>query len=182
MAKNVLIISSSPRIGGNSDILCDELAKGATDAAHNVTKFNLQKLDIKPCIGCEHCHTKSGGICVHKDDMEQIFEVMAKSDVLVMASPVYFYDVCAQLKVFIDRTYSKFYTQMGVFHFKEAAFIGTCEAGPSLFNIPVALYKNYISSFGPVENRGEVLASGIHVKGDVPSEKRQEAYKLGKFL
>lgn len=182
MAKQVLIISSSPRIRGNSDLLCDELAKGATDAGHHVTKFNLQKLDIRPCIGCEHCHTESGGICVHKDDMEQIFEVMAKSDVLVMASPVYFFDICSQLKAFIDRTYSKFYTQMGVFHFQEAVFIGTCEAGPSLFDIPVALYRNYISSFGKVKNRGEVLASGIHDKGEVPAPKRQEAYQLGRSL
>lgn len=188
MKKHVLIISSSPRIGGNSDVLCDELARGAADAGHHTTKFNLQKLDIKPCIGCEHCHIKSKGICVHKDDMQQIFEVMAKADVLVMASPVYFYDVCAQLKIFIDRTYSKFYTQMEVFNFKEAVFISTCEAGPSVFEIPVALYRNYISSFSAVsslpavKNRGELLVSGVHGKGEVPADKKQAAYQLGKNL
>ncbi len=180
MEKNVLIISSSPRIGGNSDILCDELAKGATEAGHHVTKFNLQKLEIKPCIGCEYCHTKSGGVCVHKDDMEQIFNVMSKSDVLVLASPVYFYDICAQLKAFIDRTYSKFYTQMNVFNFKETVFISTCEAGPSLFDIPKRLYKNFISSFDyDVTDRGMILESGVHKVGEVSGKTKLEAYQLG---
>lgn len=182
MKKNVLILSSSPRIGGNSDILCDELAGGAREAGHEVHKLYLQKLNIRPCLGCETCH-RNGGTCVQKDDMEQVFTAMSAADVLVLATPVYFYDISAQLKTMIDRTYSKFYTQPKVFHFRESVFISTCGAGPDLFSIPKALYKNFINSFDhAVEDRGMLLESGVNGLGEVSAKAKQEAYRLGLSL
>ena len=86
MSKNVLILSGSPRKGGNSDILCDEFAKGATEAGHNVEKIRVPEKNIHPCIACYHC-SKNSGACVFKDDMAEILQKMIDADVLVLASP-----------------------------------------------------------------------------------------------
>ena len=106
MSKKVLILSGSPRKGGNSDILCDEFAKGATEAGHNVEKIRVSEKNIHHCIACYHC-SKNSGACVFKDDMAEILQKMIDADVLVLASPVYFYSIDAQLKAVIDRTVAR---------------------------------------------------------------------------
>ena len=82
MSKKVLILSGSPRKGGNSDILCDEFAKGATEAGHNVEKIRVPEKNIHPCIACYHC-SKNSGACVFKDDMAEILQKMIDADGLV---------------------------------------------------------------------------------------------------
>ncbi len=100
--KKILVISSSPRKGGNSDTLCDEFIKGAIEAGHNAEKIFLKDHKIEYCRGCLAC--TDTGKCVIKDDMGALLDKMLSSDVFVMASPVYFYTMCAQMKTFIDRT------------------------------------------------------------------------------
>lgn len=68
MSKKVLILSGSPRKGGNSDILCDEFLRGAQDAGHKAEKIRVAEKKVAPCSGCYYCSTH-GGACVHKDDM-----------------------------------------------------------------------------------------------------------------
>ena len=68
MSKKVLILSGSPRKGGNSDILCDEFLRGAQDAGHKAEKIRVAEKKVAPCSGCYYCSTH-GGVCVHKDDM-----------------------------------------------------------------------------------------------------------------
>ena len=106
MNKRVLILSGSPRMNGNSDLLCDEFARGATEAGHNVEKIRVSEKNIHPCIACYHC-SKNSGACVFKDDMAEILQKMIDADVLVLASPVYFYSIDAQLKAVIDRTVAR---------------------------------------------------------------------------
>ncbi len=100
MSKNVLILSGSPRLYGNSDLLCDEFLKGAKEAGHEVEKIFLRNIKVAGCIGCEHCYKggESTGICTIKDDMAQILDKMSDADVIVLASPVYFYSVGSQIK------------------------------------------------------------------------------------
>ena len=102
MSKNVLIISSSARKGGNSDTLCDRFAAGASDAGHAVEKVRLAEKNIGCCRGCYAC--SKSGVCVQGDDMGELLEKMEAADVIVLASPVYFYTVSGRLKNFIDRT------------------------------------------------------------------------------
>lgn len=102
MNKNVLIISSSDRRGGNSDTLCDHFAAGASDAGHSVEKIFLADLNIGFCRGCHAC--EKIGRCVQQDDMAPLIEKLKAADVVALASPVYFYTICARLKNFIDRT------------------------------------------------------------------------------
>ena len=106
MSKKVLILSGSPRKGGNSDILCDEFLRGAQDAGHKAEKIRVAEKKVAPCSGCYYCSTH-GGVCVHKDDMADILQKMIDADVIVLASPVYFYSISAQLKAVIDRTVAR---------------------------------------------------------------------------
>lgn len=109
MAKNVLILSASPRRQGNSDILCDRFLEGAREKGHTVEKIFLRDYKIGFCTGCGYCfdaHT-----CSQKDDMTPLLEKMVGADVIVFATPVYFYSMDAQLKCFIDRTTPR-YTEM----------------------------------------------------------------------
>lgn len=95
MTKNVLILSSSPRRGGNSDTLCDEFMRGATEAGHETEKIFLRDRTIHYCTGCSTC-SRDNKPCPQKDDAAGIIDKMLKADVIVMATPVYFlYDECA---------------------------------------------------------------------------------------
>lgn len=99
--KNVLIISSSPRKNGNSERLCQEFMKGAQEAGHQVELVCLRDLDIGYCRACYAC--SDSGRCCLDDDMNELAQKVLKADVLVLATPVYFYSMSGQLKVFIDR-------------------------------------------------------------------------------
>ena len=98
---HILAISASPRRGGNSDVLCDEFLKGAAESGHDVQKIRLAEKKIAPCLACYAC--SESHICVRKDDMADVLAAMKAADVIVLASPVYFYAVCAQMKTMIDR-------------------------------------------------------------------------------
>lgn len=100
--KNVLILSSSPRKGGNTDLLCDEFAKGAKEAGNKVTKIRIADKKIGYCTGCYACQKTHK--CVIKDDAAAILKKMQAADVIVFGTPAYFYSCTGQLKVFFDRT------------------------------------------------------------------------------
>lgn len=102
MSKKLLVISSSPRIHGNSDRLCDQFILGAIAAGHQSEKINLQGLNIAYCSGCGVCFKTH--VCSQRDDMDGLLAKMIECDVLVLATPVYFYNMTAQLKTLIDRT------------------------------------------------------------------------------
>lgn len=104
--KNVLIISASPRKNGNSDILCDRFAQGATKSGHQVEKIFLACQNIGYCRGCGVCNSTHQ--CVQKDDMAEILDKMVNADVIVLATPVYFYSMDGQMKTFIDRTVPRY--------------------------------------------------------------------------
>ena len=121
MSKKVLILSGSPRKGGNSDLLCDEFMRGAIDAGCEVEKIRVAEKKIGYCSACYYCQ-KSGGLCAKKDDMAEILQKMIDADVIVLSSPVYFYSVDAQLKAVIDRTVAR-WTEVKD---KEFYYIVTC--------------------------------------------------------
>ncbi len=99
--KNVLILSASPRKQGNSDILCDEFMKGASEVGNNVEKISLYDKNIGFCRACYSCFKT--GKCIIQDDMAEILEKMQKSDVIVIATPTYFLTMNGMLKTVIDR-------------------------------------------------------------------------------
>lgn len=124
--KKVLIISGSPRKNGNSDILCDEFEKGASEAGHQVEKIRLQEKKIGYCMACYYCrNTKE---CVQKDDMTEIIAKLIGADVIVLATPVYFYSMDGQLKTMIDRVLPR-YTEVANKDFYFIAREGTYQKG-----------------------------------------------------
>ncbi len=104
--KNVLIISASPRKGGNSDTLCDRFAQGAEESGNKVEKVFLAAKNIGYCRGCGVCNSTHK--CVQKDDMAEILDKMVSAGVIVLATPVYFYSMDGQMKTFIDRTVPRY--------------------------------------------------------------------------
>lgn len=119
MSKHVLILSSTPRKGGNSELLCAQFARGAAGAGHTVETISLREKDIRCCTGCGACSASRQ--CVQKDDMADILARMVAADVIVLATPVYFYSMCAQMKTLIDRTVPRY----GEISGKEFYFIVT---------------------------------------------------------
>ncbi len=105
MSKKILILAGSPRKGGNSDLLCDEFARGAAEAGHTVEKLRVAEKNIGYCRACYAC--RESGVCAIHDDMAEVLQKMIDADVLVLASPVYFYSISAQLKAVIDRSVAR---------------------------------------------------------------------------
>lgn len=104
MEKNIVILSGSPRKGGNTEKLILAFKEGAESAGNIVTVFHTAHMSIKGCIGCEFCHTHEGK-CTLSDDMSTILDAMNECDVIIWASPIYYFSFTAQLKAVIDRTY-----------------------------------------------------------------------------
>ena len=126
MAKKVLVLSSSPRRGGNSDRLCDRFMAGAQQAGHEVEKIFLKDRRIGYCTGCGACYGGAGP-CPQKDDAAGVIGKMVEADVIVMATPVYFYTLSAQMKTLIDRCCARYLEMKG----KEFYFILTAAETPA---------------------------------------------------
>ena len=104
--KNVMIVVGSPRKRGNSSILAKQVASGAENAGAKVELFFLHDMNIKPCSACEGCRKKRATGCVIRDDMQKLYPRMRAADAIVIASPIYWFTVSAQTKLFMDRWYA----------------------------------------------------------------------------
>lgn len=107
MSKKVVVISSSPRKGQNSDTLCDEFVKGAADAGNDAKKYFLEDIEFSSCKACYKCKTPEMK-CFQDDGLAEVLDDMMKADVIVYATPVYYYEMCGTLKMFFDRCYPIF--------------------------------------------------------------------------
>ena len=175
MTMNILIISGSPRKGGNTELLAEAFAKGASKH-HQVEIVSVRDYKVNPCLGCNACF-KTNGICAQKDDMALIYEKMNQADMLVIASPVYFYSISAQLKAVIDRFHNPI---RDLFHIKKMALLLVGAALlPELFNAILTEY-NLCLKFFNIEDAGKVLVRGVKDKGDINNtDALNEAYRLG---
>ena len=172
MSKHILILSGSPRKGGNSDLLCDEFAKGAQEAGHQVEKIRVQEQKIGPCLACYGC--RGTGVCVQKDDMASILEKMVAADVLVLATPVYFYSMDGQLKTLIDRTLPR-YTEI---RDKEVYFIATAAAGKGAMERTIDALRGFTDCLPGAQVKGVIYGSGVYQKGEVlGTQAFQDAYR-----
>ncbi len=172
----VLIISSSPRKDGNSDVLCQRFASGAMESGNEVEILSLRDKRIAPCNACYACmesHT-----CVIKDDMAELFLKLVEADVIVLASPVYFYSVSAQMKAMIDRCLADYKSLVGKqFYFIVTAADPQREAAEGT----LAAFRGFIRCLPKAEEKGVLYGLGAWDKGDVyrhPSY--EQAYETGK--
>jgi len=173
---NILILSGSPRKGGNTDLLVEAFVKGASQK-HHVEVVSVHDYKVNPCMGCNACFKSESNSCVQKDDMSLIYEKMAVADMLVIASPVYFYGLSAQLKAVIDRFHNPI---RDTFHIKKTALLLVGAASlPELFDGILAQYRLCLNFF-KLENAGRVLVRGVKDKGDIQNtEAIQKANELG---
>ena len=102
---NILILQGSPRPKGNTAWMAEEFKNAAEAAGHEVTVVSVARKKIAGCIACEYCHTKGNGTCVQKDDMQELYPLMAECEVLVLAAPIYYFTLCAQIQAPIQRMY-----------------------------------------------------------------------------
>ena len=172
---NILILAGSPRKDGNTELLAEAFAKGAS-AQHHVEIVSVRDYNVNPCLGCNACF-KSNGICAQKDDMSVIYEKVSQADMLVIASPVYFYGISAQLKAVIDRFHNPI---RDTFHIKKMASLLVGAASlPELFDAILTEY-NLCLKFFDIEDAGKVLVRGVKDKGDInKTDALNEAYTLG---
>lgn len=176
MSKRVLVLSGSPRKGGNSDTLCDRFVSGAQEAGHRVEKVSLRGKTIGYCTACEAC--SKSGTCVQKDDMAGILEKMVTADVIVMATPVYFYTMDAQMKTLIDRTVAR-YTEISG---KDFYFIMTAAAGSKqALERTLEGFRGFTTCLPGAEEKGVVYGTGAWQRGDIEgSRAMDEAYEFGR--
>jgi len=175
--KKVLILSGSPRKGGNSDLLCDQFLLGARDAGHQVEKVVLRDSKIAYCVACDACQ-KNGGRCVQQDDMAGILDKMIGADVIVMATPVYFYTMDAQMKTLIDRCYARYTAISG----KEFYFVMTAAVGQKkLLERTLEGFRGFTACLSGAREKGTVYGTGAWNIGDIKkSPAMREAFELGK--
>jgi multimeric flavodoxin WrbA len=173
---NVLVLSGSPRKGGNTDLLVEAFVKGASKKYH-VEVVSVRDYKVNPCMGCNACFRDENHICSQKDDMAIIYEKMALADILVIASPVYFYGLSAQLKAVIDRCHNPI---RDTFRIKKMALMLVGAATlPELFDSILTQYQLCLYFF-KLEDAGHVLVHGVKDKGDIKNtEALNEAFELG---
>lgn len=177
MRKKVLILSGSPRKGGNSDLLCDEFIRGAVESGNDVEKIRAASKKIAPCSGCYYCKD-NGGKCVHKDDMADILQKMIDADVIVMASPVYFYSIDAQLKTVIDRTVARWLEVKN----KEFYYIVTmADEDISSADTTLACFRGYADCVEGAVEKGVIVGNGVYEPGKIKDTvAMKQAYAMGK--
>ena len=175
----IVILVGSVRKCGNTELLAGAFAEGAKP--HNeVEVISVADYRIFPCTGCNCCFSTEGHACIQEDDMAQIYEKLRKADTLVVASPVYFYGISAQLKTLVDRLHTP---MRNAFSIRRLGLILVGAATlPDLFD-PIVMQYQMICRFFNLESIGTVLVSGVREKGGVKyGDGMQRAFELGSKL
>lgn len=149
----IAILNGSPR-KGNTAAMVNAFAEGAREAGHEVDILHVGKMKIGGCLACEYCHGKGEGQCIQKDDMEQVMPAYKEADMVVFASPIYYFDMTAQISAAIQRVYA---IGKPVKAAKAALLLSA--ASPSPFNGAIATYKD-ILAFTGIEDAGIITAAG----------------------
>ena len=174
MSKQIVILSGSPRKNGNTEQLVCAFQTGAESVGHTVKIFPVAHMNIRACTGCEHC-IDNPNICAIKDDMQGVLTAIVNADIIVWASPVYYFSVTAQLKAAIDRCYPLPLDAPP----KQAALLLTCaDASSDTAEGALAMYRKTLEYYG-WHDAGIVIATGVEHKGDIAGH---EALELAENL
>ena len=176
MNKKVLILSSSPRKGGNSETLAAAFARGAQEAGHRVEAVYLREKQYGFCKGCFACLKL--GRCVIKDDAVEIAAKMHDADVLVFATHVYYYCVSGQFKTMLDRANPLFDTD---YAFTKAYLLATAaEDAPETFAGTEKAVRGWVDCFPRCALVGTVFAGGVNGVGEIAGHPAlEQAYRMG---
>ena len=184
MGKTVLVLKGSPRKNGNSSVLADQAAEGARQSGAEVASFRIDEMDIRPCDACDFCQD-TNGICVIKDDMQALYPKIRDAHAIVIASPIYWFTISAQIKLCIDRWYAFEPVKREVWPDKKIGIILTYGDSDPYNSGAVNAIHTFQSMFDylGVEIAGIVYGSASDI-GDVEKqpELMEKAFQLGEKL
>lgn len=168
----ILVLNGSPTPNGNTVALVNAFKEGAVSKGHEVTVVDVAHKKVNGCLACEYCHNH-GGQCVQKDDMQQIYPVVQEADMIVFASPIYYFTMSAQLEAVIHRFYA-------INHPAKAKYSALLLSSysPNVYTGSIAQYKDMIAYMG-ITDKGIVTADNSTNK--TPA-KLAEAKELGASL
>jgi len=176
---NILIITGSPHRHGTSDLLASEFTKGAEEAGHSVRRFDAAFGTVTPCIGCKYCGMS--GPCRYEDDMAQVLSQLLDSDMVVLATPLYFFGMSAQLKLIIDRFRSdnrKIQAKQ-----MDAILLATSWDAEDWTMEALAHHFEILCKYERWNNRGMVLGLGCgNLEMMSQTDYAEKAYQLGRTL
>jgi multimeric flavodoxin WrbA len=183
LPKNILVLTGSPRKGGNSDLLADAFIQGAKQSGHTVVKFEAAMKNIKGCRACDTCWSKDTA-CSMKGDFTALEPLLEQAEVIVFCSPIYWCNYSSQLKAVLDRLYAYFQPQCRrTLKIKESVLMicGEDENGGS-FSPAIDSYKS-ISDYCNWQERGVLAVPAVHKKGDIlKTDALKKAEDLGKRI
>lgn len=174
----ILVLTGSPRKGGNSSILADSFIKGAVESGHTVVRFDAAFKKVNPCTGCNHCNMN--GPCIFNDDFGFVRKNIIDADAVVFATPMYYFGISAQLKAVIDR----FYAINGQIHVpKKAVLLMTYANTNPKQAEPIEAHYNTLLNYLGWTDAGRIIASGVWPPGAVNhTNYPHQAYILGKNI
>ncbi len=175
----IVVLQGSPNINGSTSVLVEEFTRGATDAGHTVERYDLQKMNIHACLGCVACGYE--GPCVQKDDTAIIKKALLSCDMVVFATPLYYYGMSTQLKTTIDR-FCAYNSSLTAKHLKSALLTVAWNADDWTFEALTSHYHTLVR-YLDFDNQGEVLGYGCGSKSMTKhSSYPKQAYELGRGL
>ena len=180
MAKKVLVISSSLRNNSNSEMLAKQAAKGAEDAGHDVEFITLKDKTLNFCKGCLACQKTMR--CVIRDDASEICEKVGNAEVLIFANPIYYYELCGQLKTLLDRCNPLYPSD---YKFRDVYLItASAEDGDEVCQTAKGGLQGWVDCFEKAELSGSLFCGGINDSGEADGREAElrEAYEFGKAL
>ena len=168
----ISVLNGSPK-NGNTAAMVEAFKAGAEAAGHEVEVLHVGKMKIAGCLGCEYCHGKGQGECVQKDDMEKVMPAYRESDMLVFASPIYYFGMTAQMSAAIQRVYC-----IGKPAKATKAALLLSSASPNVHAGAIATYQG-ICAFTGIQDTGVIIAAGDENKSEAKlAEIREFAAKL----
>lgn len=182
MPKKIVILNGSPRRKGNTSALVKAFTEGAESGGHTVTEFFLGGMDIHGCRGCFGGHSKKECPCVQRDDMDKIYPAVKDCDVIVLATPLYYWNMSGQLRTAVDRLFALEEGDGNLLrgHDRASALLMAAE-GHGFED--VLAYYDHLTEHLQWKNLGHVLAGGNADVGDIEGKPElEEAYRLGKSI
>lgn len=179
--KKVLIISTSLRNNSNSELLANQFYKGALSSNNDVEYLTLKDKKINYCLGCLACQKIHH--CVIKDDVSEIIKKINDSDVVVFASPIYFYEMAGQMKTLLDRTNPLYVSENR--KFKDIYFIATCaEDDNNALSKAIQGLEGWIECFDGVSLKGVIYGIGVNEPNEINSKTPllEQAFNMGKAI
>ena len=182
MDKKIVVLNGSPRKKGNTSALVKSFTEGAESAGNTVTEFFLNDMKIHGCRGCFGGHSSRECPCVQKDDMDQIYPAVKEADVVILASPLYYWNMSGQLRTAVDRLFALEEGDGNLLRGHDRASALLMAAEGNGFE-DVVLYYDHLMEHLRWKNLGHVLAGRNMDVGDIEGKPElQEAYELGKSI